>query len=128
MVPENEENDDLGMASSWPRVSRPCSWPIAIRSASCRTTRPSLQSFAAICFGQGQLDRPLGLQVDDDGGSMGFPFLGGFPGNDRLKGSKPVAQGVEPGGLDSFLSLRAGRLEGVPAVRFGLYFGRHRTL
>ena len=37
-------------------------------------------------FGQGQLDRPLGLQVDD-GGAMGFPFLGVFPGNDRLQGS-----------------------------------------
>ena len=40
----------------------------------------------AMTSGQGQLDRPLGLQVDD-GGAMGFPFLGVFPGNDRLQGS-----------------------------------------
>ena len=47
--------------------------------------------FRGNLFGQGQLDRSLGLQVDDDGGSMGFPFLGGLPGNDRLQGSQPVA-------------------------------------
>src|SRR4051794_31381611 len=58
---------------------------------------------------------------------MSFPFLEGLPGNNLLKGSKPVAHGVEPGGLDPCRSRRASRLQGVPAVRFGLDLGRHGT-
>lgn len=51
---------------------------------------------------------------------MGFPFLGVFPGNDRLQGSKAMVQSIETGGLNPLPGLRASRLKGVPAVRFGL--------
>src|SRR5208337_68155 len=55
------------------------------------------------------------------------PFLCGLSGNDRLQGSKSMAQSIEPGGLHTLPGLRAGRLKGVPAVRFGLYLSGHGT-
>jgi hypothetical protein len=76
-------------------------------------------------FGQGQLHRADGLQVFEDSGAVGLPFLGGFPRDDGLQGPEPVAEGVEPGGLDPLPGLRPGRLEGVPTVRFGSRFCGH---
>jgi len=43
-----------------------------------------------------------------------------------LQGSQPVTQSIEPGGLNPLPGLRASRLKGVPAVRFGLYLAGHR--